>query len=437
MTSVAQGKRLRVAYIVGAFPNLSETFIAKQIDGVAQRGHAVDVYTTCAAPAQPTAATPAGVSIHRLYASPNRLFAMGQVMALLLRCGWRAPQLVARVWRTMRQEGVAGSLRLLYAGLTLHTRGQPAYDAIHAQFGPFGLFALQLSELGVLRGPIVTSFRGYDAGKHLRVNATEYQRLFRQGALFLPVSRTLAARLIAAGCPATKVRVHHSGLAVTQLRYRERRIPPAGEVRLITVARLVEKKGIAYAIEAVARLLASGRRVSYTVVGGGPLQQELERLVQRHRATGSIRLVGAKSHAETLRLLDSSHILIAPSVTAGDGDEEGIPNAAKEAMALGLPVVATRHGGIPELIDDGHCGWLVPERDVTALAARLQLLVDYPHTWSTATCAARVRVEALFDSERLSDELVELYASLAHAKDSRPLKLDTGRQPASMTIRRA
>lgn len=110
--------------------------------------------------------------------------------------------------------------------------------------------------------------------------------------------------------------------------------------------------------------------------------------------------------AETLAHGD---IFLAPSVTGAKGNEEGIPNAIKEAMAVGVPVVASRHGGIPELLEDGHNGRLVSERDPAALAAAVSdLLVDAQRR-DRYTEAARATIEAHYESDTLNDQLAALY----------------------------
>jgi len=145
------------------------------------------------------------------------------------------------------------------------------------------------------------------------------------------------------------------------------------------------------------------------VVGEGALRGELERLIGELGVGAHVRLLGWRSHDEVIRLCGSAHLMVAPSVTAANGDQEGIPNAVKEAMALGLPVVATRHSGIPELVEDGVSGLLVPERDVDALADRLAYLIDHGDAWATMARAGRAVVEADFDIEKLNDSLERLY----------------------------
>jgi len=181
---------------------------------------------------------------------------------------------------------------------------------------------------------------------------------------------------------------------------------------MVSIGRLVEKKGVTYALKAVAQVIASGRAVVYDIVGDGPLRIELEHLIEQFGVGTHVRLHDWKSHREIVAMMEASHILIAPSVTAGDGDEEGIPNVIKEAMAIGLPVVSTVHAGIPELVVDGESGFLVPERSVDLLAERITHLCDHPEIWPQMSRAAQRKVEAEFDIGRLSKNLVTLYATL-------------------------
>jgi colanic acid/amylovoran biosynthesis glycosyltransferase len=110
--------------------------------------------------------------------------------------------------------------------------------------------------------------------------------------------------------------------------------------------------------------------------------------------------------------LAQADVLVAASVTAADGDEEGIPNVLKEAMASGMPVVGTRHAGIPELVEDGISGWLVPERDVAALAAALARLAAEPERWASMGRAGRAKVEREYDIHRLNDRFAGMLETL-------------------------
>ena len=245
-----------------------------------------------------------------------------------------------------------------------------------------------------------------------------YAELFREGDLFLPVSRSLEAYLLALGCPPEKSVVHHSGIDLSRLPWRARTRGPGERTLIVTVGRMVEMKGLAYGIEAVARLVEGGLDVEYHMIGAGPLKDELVALVRRLGIEDRVHMHGGIPHDQVLSLLDRAHLMLAPSVTAANGEAEGIPNAVKEGMATGLPVVATRNSGIPELVADGVSGYLVPERDAAALAERLQWLCEHDECWEAMGRAGRARVEQEYARDALNDELVQWYERLVRRAEA-------------------
>jgi len=407
---------LRIAYIVGSFPYVTETFIVNQVVGMAARGHQVDVYTTVPGT---VGDIPASVRRYRLmertnylFGSPNYVLRVLKALLWVLQDGWRLTRVLLRSLNVFRYGRSAVSLGLLCAALILHRRNDGRYDIVHCQFGTYGELALRLLEIGAISGRLVVSFRGFDATKYLRSHPHAYDELFRRVGLILPVSEALARRLVEAGCDRSKIVVHHSGIECAKFRYIVQQRLQGKSTQLLSIARLTEKKGIEYAVRAVAHLVEAERAVSYWIVGEGPLLTRLESLIDELGVGEQVQLLGWRNHDEVVSLLEGAHMLIAPSVTAVDGDEEGIPNAVKEAMAMGMPVVSTHHGGIPELIEDGVSGLLVPERDVEALAERLCYLVDHPERWAALGKAGRERIKSEFDIHRLNDELAGLYQDL-------------------------
>ena len=405
---------MKIAYIVGSFPAPSQIFVANQILGIKKCGHAVTIYITD----PPDEVMPAVVEIgglaghtHSICPPRNYFSRFLKVLWLLFICGWRVPRVVVRALNVFEHGRLAKTLWLLHAALMFVHIGERKFDVVHAQFGQFGLYALKLLQVGAIDGALVTSFRGYDATKDMRAYPGRYSELFQKGQFFLPVSKSLAQKLVQAGCDSSKIHVLHSGIDCAKFQYTEPRRAEGQPTRIITVGRLVEKKGVQYAVEAVARVIASGRTVVYDIVGDGPLRSELEQRIKQLGAPTHVRLLGWKSHQEILTMMQASHLLLAPSVTAGDGDEEGIPNAIKEAMAVGLPVVSTVHAGIPELVADSESGFLVTERSVDDLAERIMYLCDHPEIWPQMSRAARRKVETDFSIDRLSADLVALYAA--------------------------
>jgi colanic acid/amylovoran biosynthesis glycosyltransferase len=240
-----------------------------------------------------------------------------------------------------------------------------------------------------------------------------YHKLFREGDAFTCSSKFVRAKLIAAGCDPAKIFLFKLGTDLAKFDFIERK-PDSKDttIRLITVARLVEKKGLEYSIQAVANIVRQFPNLEYTIVGDGYLRQDLSLLIERLNLQKNITLVGWKDQDEVRRLLAKSHIFILASVLSSDGDFEGQGIVLQEAQAAGLPTICTNHNGFSESILDGQSGFLVPERDADALSARLAELISQPNSWVEIGKKGRAFVEAKFDLSKRNDSLVELYRKL-------------------------
>jgi colanic acid/amylovoran biosynthesis glycosyltransferase len=175
----------------------------------------------------------------------------------------------------------------------------------------------------------------------------------------------------------------------------------------------VQKKGIEYAIRAVAKARERHPENRYEIIGDGPLRGALEKLVAELGLKESVILHGTKDSEFIRQRMAKAHVLILASVTADNGDQEGTPVTLMEAQASGLPVLSTRHSGIPEVVLDGKSGFLVPERDVEALAERLAFLVEHPEVCRELGACGRKHIEAQFDLRQLNRDLVRIYEQTA------------------------
>lgn len=409
---------MKIAYLVTAFPSPTETFVQRQITGMIDRGHNVHIFAIN--PAKHAVIHP-DVSRYALLdrttylRSPRRgPFGRAYRLAtlLLFNIRWRDSFSRMLPLRLFKLKHASRTTPLRFTDLlriALTVRENDPYDVIHCQFGTLGPLALVLRKVGATNAKLIVSFRGYDATKHMQRHHGIFDSLFREADLILPVSHSLAQQLIAAGCSGNKISVLHSGIDIRQFDYFERRVRDGESVKILTIARLVEKKGICYGLQAIAQLVHSGFNLRYLVVGDGILRGELEQQSRELGITDHICFLGWRDSTEVTQLLREAHILLAPSVTSADGDQEGIPNCLKEAMASGLPVVSTTHSGIPELVEDGVSGYLAPERDADTLAARISYLLQHPNVWPAIVRAARARIKAEFDIENLNDVLEQLY----------------------------
>ncbi len=257
---------------------------------------------------------------------------------------------------------------------------------------------------------LVIALRGADISKYSPDN-NPYERLFRKARLFLPVCDFFKQRAIELGCPRKKIMVHHSAIDCDQFFFREREKEENGTIQCVSVCRLIEKKGIAFAIKAVARLIKK-YNLHFTIVGQGVLQPLLEELAQQLNVADKITFFGWGTHADIVKILDTSHIFLSPSITSSTGDQEGIANTLKEAMAMGVIPVATMHAGTPELIEDGVSGFLVPEKNSKALAEKIQYVIEHPEKWKSIGMAARKKIEDEFEMKKTVEELEQIFYQL-------------------------
>ena len=401
--------------LVRRFPKLSETFILNQINGLIDAGHEVDIY------AGGSDETVAHEQVHRydLLARTrypdipdDRLRRAALVPRVLLGTGlWRRPRVLAGALDVASHGRSAASLSLLYTAAMFVDR--PPYDVIHCQFGTLAETAVALVDMGATRGRVVVALRGSDLT--MPEVTSDYPAVFERCSLLLPVCEAFGRLLEDMGCERETIRVHRSGIELERFPFEERHRSAGSPTHLVSVARLEEKKGLEVAIDALARVAERGRSVRYTIVGDGSLRESLERRIEARGVGDLARLAGHLPQHEVVELLKTAHVLVAPSVTASNGDQEGIPNVLKEAMAMGMPVVSTWHSGIPELVEDGVSGFLVPERDDLALADRICQLIDRPDAWPAMGAAGRTRVERDYDIRQLNRELVDLYEQAARA----------------------
>jgi len=409
---------MRIAFIVASFPVLSETFILNQIVGLIERGNTVDIYALDDGAEGDTSKVHQDVKKYNLL---ERTYYVPKIpvnhLIRLIKGIWLSREFAKNPliwWRSLnisKYGSQAASLRLLYRAKSLV--GKEPYDIIHCQFGTLALMTMALREIGAIKGKLVTSFRGYDISEFVQTSGKDvYNELFATGDFFLTNCNYFKNRLINLGCDRSKLIVLGSGIDCSRFVYTPRTIPADGQIQIVTTGRLVEKKGIEYCIQAVAKLAKIHRNIEYKIIGDGPLKAQLQDLIDTLGVNDKVKILGWQQQQEIINHLRQSHIFMATSVTASDGNQDAPVNTLKEAMAMGMPVIGTLHGGIPELIEDGVSGFLVPERDVDAIAAKLSLLIEHPQNWANMGKAGRAYVEKHYDTNQLNDRLVDIYQQI-------------------------
>jgi glycosyltransferase involved in cell wall biosynthesis len=248
---------------------------------------------------------------------------------------------------------------------------------LHIYFGHIAVHLLPL--IRAWPRPSIVSFHGADV--MVDMNKPAYREATRQMLdvvkLVLVRSESLRRAVADLGCDQKKIEVQRTGIPLDEFPFRERNFPGSdGEWRFVQAGRLIEKKGLPVTLRAFASFLKRYPKATLTIAGEGPLLGHLQELARELKIDNRVSFTGLISQEELRDLYYGSHVFLHPSETGPDGNQEGIPNSMLEAMASGLPVFATEHGGIPEAIKHGVSGVLVPERDEEELAWTLLNAVE-------------------------------------------------------------
>ena len=240
-------------------------------------------------------------------------------------------------------------------------------DVMHVYFGHTGVHLLPF--IKEWDKPCVISFHGMDIQPRPEQEGfdAQMQEMLQTVPLVLARSRSLMQGLERLGCPAEKLRLNRTGIPLDQFPFQQRPMPADGSWRFVQACRLIAKKGLVTAIQAFAKFRATNPKATFRIAGEGPQKSKLEALIAELGLGDAVEMSGFLSQQELAALYARSHIFLHPSEMPPDQNQEGVPNSMLEAMATGLPVLATTHGGIPEAVTHERTGLLVPERDVEAL----------------------------------------------------------------------
>ncbi len=435
---------LRIAVFVGSFPVTSETFIVRQITGLLELAQEPDIYadTRAEGPLHPE------VSSYRLLerttyldvppetvpwempvwpitgrtwppgsgTSVSNSVRVARALPKLYRCLMTVPRLTRQALRRTEYGYQAASLSALYRLATLVAAGKK-YDVLHAHFGPIGNSYRFAGELW--NAPLVVSFHGYDFSTLPRKEgAGVYARLFETADLFTVNSQYTRRQVEKLGCRPEKIRPLPVGLDLAEFPFKARTRGAGEPTRILTIGRLVEIKGHEQVIRAVRKLRECHPAIRYDIVGDGPLRSRLGALVGQLGLPDVVTFHGAKAGPDVKRLMDEAHVFVLASVSV-EGDQEGQGLVLQEAQAVGLPVIATNHGALPEGIVVGESGFLVPERDDEALVDRLSHLIEHPEIWPLMGRKGRAFVERHYDVRKLNVELVKIYSEAVESYRAR------------------
>ncbi len=282
-------------------------------------------------------------------------------------------------------------------------------DLMHVYFGHTGVHLLPFIKRWPK--PTVVSFHGMDIQP--REDKSGYLDNLRELLQTVPLamgrSLSLKEGMLALGLPEERFRLNRTGIPLDNYPFKARTAPGDGAWRWVQACRLIEKKGLDVSLQAFAAFAADHPEARFTIAGEGPLLEPMAELAGELGVADKVEFAGFLGEGDLCALYHRSHLFVHPSQITADGNQEGIPNSMLEAMATGLPVAATLHGGIPEAVEHGTTGLLGPERDAATLLDHIRGITSDPARWAAMGEAASRAMQENFEHRAQIAKLEAVY----------------------------
>ena len=401
---------MRIAIIASTFPKLSETFILNQITGLCNRGHEVSIFSRfkpTESLAHPDVAKYKLLEKTQYFPSiPRskwlcRLKASGWILRSLL----SRPRMAIRILRYLLKRPEGFSYPILFTALSVFQR---PVDVIHVHFGHNGRLMIPLKQIEPMAG-FFTMFHGHDLLIGLDNGPDYYRELFEYADLILANSDFTRNRLLEQGADPARTRIHHMGIDVNAFPFQAGVSDfTAAPARILTIGRLCEQKGIEYSIRAIGCLCSAHPdiKVEYRIIGDGPLEPALKQLVQELKLSDTVRFLGGLEQTRVIEQLGQADLFLLTSI------HEWLGMVLLEAQATGIPVIASRIGGIPEAVKPEESAFLVDPAKPEEIADRLYHLLIHPELRTRMGQEGRRHVEKNFDINTLNDTLEQIYRDI-------------------------
>ena len=401
----ARDGKLKIGYVLRKFPVLSETFILNEILGLEALGAKVHIFALA-----PGRDPRFHERLARLRASISYVPGADNPKALLRHASHAARRFGVGYRRTLARVLASGRpslfYRMLQAGWVAERAARLRLPRLHAHFATRATTVAGLASAisGLPYSFTAHAFDIYKSNARPRI----LRRKIEAADFVITISEANRTFLqeIAAG-HTDKIRLLHNGIDLSQ--FTPNGQPDSPPFQILSVARLVEKKGLAVLIEACHELHRRGQPFQCSIIGRGRLRPRLQELIQQWDLSGSVKLLGARTQDEVLQHYHRSHLYVLPAVVGSDGNREGLPVSIVEALACGLPVISTRVAGIPEVVQHERNGLLVGEGDALDLADALQRVMHEPALHDRLRDNARTSVVSVFDTERTSRTLQGMF----------------------------
>lgn len=323
-----------------------------------------------------------------------------------------------KTWRTLVGGGLERETTAAYIEAFRRSRAQ----AVLAEYGPTGVHVMEACRRA--RVPLVVHFHGYDASERavLEQHSASYRIMFEQAAAVVAVSRAMQSKLIALGASREKVHYNPCGIDCEEFEAGDAGAQPPV---FLAVGRFVEKKAPQLTLKAFSEVWRACPEARLRMIGDGPLLDECRELAHELGIEQAVTFLGAQLHDIVREEMRRARCFVQHSVEAPNGDSEGTPVGVLEAGASALPVVSTRHAGIPDVVVEGETGLLVDERDVAAMAAHMLRLAREPELAKQLGQAARLHIAGNFSEEQSLHRLWTIISNTIRTSASPEVEMST------------
>lgn len=407
---------MKILIIAQRYPAVSQTFMRLHVESLVKLGHDVTVMAAPGDSDYETSTDQNGSSpLERFVAirqprggAGKRIFELSRFLP------WdvRSVKLVSLMLADYIRGRTAGAATAAIS-LAAELRRCGNWDIVHVHFGNLALPVAQLCDAGYISAPVVATFHGTDINEKRKVTTCHlFARIFRTAKMLTVGTKHMAMHFLNCGIPSDRYKVIPMGVDLSRFTPVIRKQRNHRVHRLITVGRLIECKGIEYAIRAVAELRKADLDVTLEIIGDGTLRNSLERLCDDLDVSSHVRFHGALAGNQVVALLHEADVYIQPGIVAADGTREGQGVAVAEAQATGLPVVASRVGGIPEMVEEGKSAYLVEPANQSELVEQIARLLHDADLRQRMGAAGREFVEKKLNQENLANDWISIYNSL-------------------------
>jgi len=396
-----------VGYVVSTWPRLSATFILNEVLAVERSGVSLRIFSIKDPDGEPVHARVAQVRARVTYLSLRRHWK--SALQANLRLFFRQPGRYCRaLLQALRYRRWGVLQRFFQAGYLAHELSREPVAHLHAHFAHaptlVAMFTHELTDIPYTFTAHAKDIYVETPPELLRAEAHRAQAVIT----CTEYNRQYLSTQIG---PASDGKLHciYHGLDLSQFQFAWPRVSDARPPVILSVARLVEKKGLSDLIVAAGILRGRGRSFQVEIIGNGPLRQALEAQVMQLGLSDRVKLLGVQTYDMVCLAYQRASIFALPCMVTADGDRDGLPNVLLEAMGSGVPVVSTPVSGIPELIESEHDGLFVPPNSPTELADALDRLLTQPELSELLARAARAKIQAHFSIDRSSTQLLALF----------------------------